>query len=181
MKINEYLNNVTDGLGKNIDKGIINTVYEINRLGFMTNGSCEGHLNHGTLGPWVDIAEKGMEAWYDEKIQSFFDKQIKGKISEEEANKNMIKQLATKEYRIHDSNLLKEKKKIQRIIDDYYSNKNSKVKASIKLNLVDIVGIFRIESSGNRMAKKNRTENDVLFRREARKEMRDFTKYLKTL
>lgn len=47
---------VTDRLGKPIDKGIFDTVVVLNMLGIHTYQSCEGHSDRGLAYPWVDIA-----------------------------------------------------------------------------------------------------------------------------
>ncbi len=46
-----------DKLGKKVDAGIIETVVVLNLLGMPTTMSCEGHLDHGTGAPWVDIED----------------------------------------------------------------------------------------------------------------------------
>ncbi|HEY1351171.1 MAG TPA: hypothetical protein VGF67_16245 [Ktedonobacteraceae bacterium] len=46
---------VTDKLGKEIDRGIFETVVALNLLGVSTIASCEGHLNWGVPYPWIDI------------------------------------------------------------------------------------------------------------------------------
>lgn len=45
-----------DALGRGMDAGIIEAVTALRLLGFVTTGSCQGHLDHGLPGPWVDIA-----------------------------------------------------------------------------------------------------------------------------
>lgn len=47
-------NNIKDEWG-GIDKKIKPLVLELNRLGFPTSGSCEGHIDHGFPGPWVSV------------------------------------------------------------------------------------------------------------------------------
>lgn len=47
---------LVDGLGKPIDAGILETVTALRAWGFVTTGSCEGHPDHGTPHPWVDIS-----------------------------------------------------------------------------------------------------------------------------
>lgn len=46
---------ITDALGKRIDPAIRGTVVALRVHGFATQGSCEGHLDHGLPYPWVDI------------------------------------------------------------------------------------------------------------------------------
>lgn len=49
-----------DKLGRPVDGGILETVAVFNLLDIRTTASCEGHLDHGTYAPWVDIgAEEG--------------------------------------------------------------------------------------------------------------------------
>lgn len=50
----EYARTV-DGLGKRIDKGIMDTVIALNANDIHTTASCEGHLDWGCPYPWVDI------------------------------------------------------------------------------------------------------------------------------
>jgi len=65
------MHTVTDGLGKEIDQGIFDTVVALNVLGIPTRQSCEGHLEWGTGAPWVDIQAKSIDTHY-EFIQSVF-------------------------------------------------------------------------------------------------------------
>jgi len=51
----ENISSIRDNLGRGLDPGIESLVLELNRLGFETMASCEGHLDHGCIGPWVDI------------------------------------------------------------------------------------------------------------------------------
>lgn len=46
-----------DALGLGMDKGIIETVTLLQLLGYITCGSCEGHVGvkSGELSPWIDI------------------------------------------------------------------------------------------------------------------------------
>lgn len=46
---------ITDALGKPIDTGIFDTVVALNIFDIHTTQSCEGHAEHGTLAPWVEI------------------------------------------------------------------------------------------------------------------------------
>jgi len=46
---------MTDKLGTGIDTGILETVIALNAFGIETVASCEGHLDHGTGAPWIDL------------------------------------------------------------------------------------------------------------------------------
>lgn len=54
-QMSSEIDTITDALGLPIDANIKETVIVLNLLGFATNGSCEGHLNWGTMAPWVDL------------------------------------------------------------------------------------------------------------------------------
>ncbi len=47
----------TDQLGKKLDPKIKDVVVSLWSAGFETTGSCEGHLDWGLKGPWVDIGK----------------------------------------------------------------------------------------------------------------------------
>lgn len=46
------------GIDPGIDPGIKETIVVLLALGFETSASCQGHLGHGRLAPWVDIGER---------------------------------------------------------------------------------------------------------------------------
>ena len=46
---------ITDGLGRHIDKLILHAVASFNVCGFQTSGSCQGHLYRGLPFTWIDI------------------------------------------------------------------------------------------------------------------------------
>ncbi len=46
---------VVDSLDCPIDDKIIDVVVGLSILGIHTTASCEGHLDHGAAGPWVDV------------------------------------------------------------------------------------------------------------------------------
>lgn len=47
------MSQITDQLGMGIDPGIFESVVVFNALGFHTQQSCEGHLDHGKPAPWI--------------------------------------------------------------------------------------------------------------------------------
>ncbi|SRR5258708_4494217 len=54
-KLEENFKHITDRLGRPIDDGIFETVVALNALNIITDGSCEGHLDHGLPYPWIDF------------------------------------------------------------------------------------------------------------------------------
>ncbi len=49
------INKITDNLEHSIDENIKEPVIALNAFGISTDGSCEGHLDHGLPYPWIDI------------------------------------------------------------------------------------------------------------------------------
>ena len=62
---------MTDRLGKHVDPGIVETVVVLNLHGISTRQSCEGHLDHGTRAPWVDVRDMGIVERQDEVVRMF--------------------------------------------------------------------------------------------------------------
>lgn len=52
---------VGDKLGKGLDPLTIEPVVGLNALGYTTSGSCEGHINHGSTGPYLDVHSREAE------------------------------------------------------------------------------------------------------------------------
>lgn len=57
-RIKKNLYSITDKLGMHIDSGIIDAVTVFKMLGFTTTQSCEGHLDHGYISPWIQFGTK---------------------------------------------------------------------------------------------------------------------------
>jgi len=63
-EVTRRLRAVTDGNGMPIDAGIVKTCVILNVLGFTTQMSCEGHLDHSLPYPWVRLISVEAEAFY---------------------------------------------------------------------------------------------------------------------
>src|SRR2546426_6951982 len=57
MKMEQEVGRIADKLGRPIDPGIRESVVALRVLGLTTDGSCEGHLDHGVRAPWIDIGQ----------------------------------------------------------------------------------------------------------------------------
>jgi hypothetical protein len=57
-EIKKEFTTVSDKLGQEIDPGILDTVVGLNVLGVNTFQSCEGHSDHATGAPYIDIEAK---------------------------------------------------------------------------------------------------------------------------
>lgn len=85
-KQEKEINEIVDGLSKKIDGGIKESIVALQLLGFTTTASCEGHLDWGLPGPWIDIGEvpKNILRMFQEtrKDPSKLDEQKKALIQE---------------------------------------------------------------------------------------------------
>ena len=61
-----FASHLADRLGCPLDAEIRETVIALNLLGFQTCQSCEGHLDHGCLYPWIDFETDTCPAWYEQ-------------------------------------------------------------------------------------------------------------------
>lgn len=69
-EVQQEVARIVDGLGKEIDPGIRDTVVALKAHDIHTTGSCEGHLDHGIAGPWVDIeSDQDTSSLRDEAFQ----------------------------------------------------------------------------------------------------------------
>ncbi len=67
-----YKNEVGDKLGRGIDPLAVEAVVGLNALGYTTSGSCEGHLDRGTRGPYLDVHSREAELFM-QKFQRFWE------------------------------------------------------------------------------------------------------------
>ncbi len=76
---------VKDGEGKRIEEGIITAVALLNKLGFSTTGSCEGHVEdgHGLPYAWVEISTRAeFNQWFNSNSAT----NVVHKFAKQEAN-----------------------------------------------------------------------------------------------
>jgi hypothetical protein len=151
---------ITDGVGKRIDKDMKDAVIGLNILDIHTFGSCEGYIDWGTGGPYVDIVSKEYrELW----------KRAKNAVSEEEAKK-FTDELESKN--------LEERKKIFDYLSDFY--KDRQVPFHQRLTIQGLAkGWSRLESQGVGLQKIEPEEVKKQHLKEFQEEINAFTEYLK--
>lgn len=71
QEMQTIVSKLTDKLGQGMDAGIAETVVFLNLLGITTSQSCEGHLEHGTGAPWVDIEDESVNGQCEEATKLF--------------------------------------------------------------------------------------------------------------
>ena len=126
------IENVVDRLGHPIDQGIKRAVAMLNELGVSTFGSCEGHRDWGTGGPYLDVCASSFARDYP--------------LWRAAREKNDPAELATLRERFTADNAI-EAQKLLPILDAFYSQRPSTCSARLTLRLYG-PGIARVESLG---------------------------------
>lgn len=151
---------IIDKLGKPIDKNIKETVIVLHVLGINTTSSCEGHLDHGTYAPYIDIETKEI-LYLSEKLKEATKKEQVKEIIKEIENKN-----------------LEERKRIVAYLDEFY--KKRKVPFNEQLMIKGLArGRSRLESQGADLQKIEFEEIKKKQLLQYQDEMREFTAFLK--
>lgn len=148
-----------DKLGKKIDEGIKDTIVFLSVLEINTTGSCEGHFDSGTGGPYIDIESKEIPE-LDKRLQESKNEEETEKISAEIERKN-----------------LEERKKIMGYLEEFYKDRNVLYNRRIIIRPM-ARGWSRLESQGVDLQK---IESENIIKQnfaEYQKEMTDFTKFL---
>lgn len=149
-----------DKLGKGVDMGIKETIVALTVHGFGTSGSCEGHHNWGTRGPYVDIVSKETE----ELTQRMRDAR-----SEEEA-KAILEELKRKNLELRRLLLM--------LLEEFYQER--KVPVRIMLVAQDRAwNRIRLQSHGVELQMIEAEEVVVMRLSEYKEEMHAFTRFLK--
>lgn len=182
-----------DGIGYPIDKEIKETVIALNLLGIETRQSCEGHLDHGSLYPWVDIQIKSPQV---KKMMEEFSIILEQEDKEE-------KLLQTKFPNLSYNNLLHipEGKKLKKLnkkrLSIWESLNEARVKCVEPLNklliefyqnrktsydntlFVTADGLYRLHSIGGNSQQIRSQKDRSVYLKEYQEEMKAFTVFLK--
>ena len=165
----------------NIEPGIFEVVKNLNALGVNTVASCEGHLDHGMAGPWVDVESDADTCELENKLDN-----LKIKINSYETNRtygnkcdNILKQyhiVLNKLRRMH----IKQQAKLQELLADFYQNRQ--VVFDIRLHTSEIFsdGSCRLENQGVNVQEIRSLKNKAKKLKEYQTEMATFGQYLKS-
>jgi len=156
------VNKITDSLGKGIDEKIKESVCAFLVHGFITSASCEGHLakegeeEPGHPYPWVEIYAPKPEGLEEAKGEE------KDRLEQEWRIKNFEQQ-----------------RKMMKLLEEFYQNREAPFDARLVFANIGAFGGFRVQSFGAEIMAilplKEKQEKLALYR----KEMRDFTEFLK--
>lgn len=149
-----------DKIGKTVDKNIEETIATFYLHGINTVASCEGHLDHGTYAPYIDIRATGIKDLEKKADQTTLKEQI-DEIYQEITRKN-----------------LEERKKLVPLLDLFYKNRIVPFDRRLTIQTLGR-DISRLESQGAEM---QRIQNEDIREQklvEYKKEMAEFTLFLK--
>ena len=187
-----------DKIGGEMDEGIMETVAAFWLHNIPTAGSCEGHIDRGSRGPWIDIeaVDKPKERFNDETV-------IKNKIANqynttpeaidsyehrEAADKywsEVTKKGETAEYIKFREQNEKLKEKVSKLLEKFYTNRKTTNEVKLKLREIGPDGRFRIYNGDQDRTDgiEKLTENEKIALddklKNRQKEMKDFTEFLK--
>lgn len=149
------IDQLTDALSLGIDEGIKETVVAFNMFGLNTSGSCEGHLEHGLITPYVDVeAPNKPETEYVGEMEVFQRVANKYGISFEEvrralnfeawqeAYKESVRNGQTPEFLqfLEETNQLK--RRIEPLIEEFSARKE--VSSNIRLHVDTVASFVRV-------------------------------------
>lgn len=160
-EIREKVEQFVDALGMPVDPGIKETVVFLITLGINTVASCEGHIDHGTGGPYIDItSEKVLEL--EEKLKGVTQKQEREKIVEE------IRKAG-----------LEEAKKVLKLLNEFYQGRKIEDYSQILILRQVIRGEYRLESIGIEFQEEIDIETKKERLQKYQKEIQEFTEFLR--
>lgn len=155
-----WVNTLHDKLGKGIDKNIQEAIVALTLLGINTTASCEGHLDHGTYAPYIDIQTKEIND-LDQSLRQAKEKEEAEAIIEEIKRKN-----------------LEERKKLIIFLEEFYEKRQCSFECRLVVQSL-ARGWSRIESQGAGIQPIQTVELKKQKLEKYQKEMTDFTSFLK--
>jgi hypothetical protein len=126
-KIAQNVDIAEDGKSKGIDGGIKETVIALNVLNINTSQSCEGHIDWGYAGPWVEISPEpteGLKKLRDDIRALALEVDMKEKTK---APREELEQLFAKTHKLEakeDRYVLPEIKKVFDLLTEFYKERN---------------------------------------------------------
>ncbi len=151
---------ITDKLGLGIDEGIKEAVTAFRVNEFTTSQSCEGHTGkeekYEASFPWVEIYTPEPKGWRESKGEK--------------------KKQLDREWTIEN---LKQQQKMMGFLDEFYEGRETSFDARLTFDRIGAFGGFRVQSFGAEMMKLLPPEEQLKKLELYRKEMDEFTKFLK--
>lgn len=145
---------IADANGRGVDEGIKESLVALAANGIQTNQSCEGGDNdqHGEPYPWIQINVPEPDGWQEDiKLQT--------------------------EWKLAND---KQRERLSILLEEF--SKDREVPRNIHLIIEDrgIYGSFILRSAGGEAMKSLSPEEQARYREDFRKELADFTEFLKS-
>jgi hypothetical protein len=144
--------NLKDKLGTPIDPEILETVAAFRALDFPTSQSCAGHDGSGSPFPWVEVYADRPEGWSSKKKET------------------------SKEWR---ENNFRHRERMISLMEEFYRGRGVPFDARLTLMNIGVFGGFRVQSLGAESIGVCPQEEQGERLLHYRKEMSDFTEFLK--
>jgi hypothetical protein len=171
---------MTDMLGTGIDSGILETVIALNALGIETSASCEGHLDHGTGAPWIDIQAHSAGEQSIQVAEMFMqaDKAFEEQVLPEETIDALFAEAHQEQDRVKVIHL-EQRKALMSYLTAFYAVRRVPYDWQLAIHPRDMSGRARLESHGADFQSVAPLEMRVQKLAEYQEEMQAFTEFLK--
>lgn len=176
--VQEYFSKVSDGHGTPIEHAVFEAVVALNALGLKTHQSCEGHLDHGTCGPWIMVVNVEARELYRQAGDAMEQAQQKAYSSTEQralyARYHALKGQA-------DALIAVDHAKLLLYLRDFYEL-HPTVSHDCRLTAYSrVAGYVHLECLGTRIQPARTEEEKACWLQVYREEMQAFAAFLKQL
>lgn len=172
-KLQYTVSNIKDALGKSVDPGIADAVTSILALGFPTEGSCEGHVGHGSKTPWIDIGTN-LPATYIKLFERDGLPHKSGKPPHVADVFEKYPELAT----MRNTNVCIQKR-LRTLLTAFYTTYSSPSNSQLILKVKGCYGVMRLIDEGFTMQETRSKKQQAAMLRMYQQEMQAFARFLK--
>ncbi|QQS23367.1 hypothetical protein IPM19_02280 [bacterium] len=162
------IDQIKDRLGKGIDEGIKEAVIGLRALDVNVTQSCEGHNDHGTGGPYIDV-ESDLNTVHEKVLEPMY-----GNLDDKETQQKFDDLVEEINY-----NNLRERKKLIELLDEFYTGRETPYE--IRLSVSPMARSWsRLENQGVGLQTiEEDAEKKNLRLKMFKAEMDDFKEFLK--
>ena len=171
----EFVDHIVDGIGTRMDKGIIDTAVALNVLDIHTLASCEGHMDHGTFAPWIDI---GTDFELIDSVRQLKDQAMDIYQQGDEELATLMFQNAERMRLTVKTAQTEGLKKLMSALEEFYDDREVPLDQRLVL-LIASDGFARLESQGVAFQELAPDEEKAERLIRCQSEMRAFTNFLK--
>jgi hypothetical protein len=173
-EVAEQAGTITDALGKPIDRGIFDAVVALNLLGFATVQSCEGHSEHGTRAPYIDIVPTDTDELHDQ-----LDAMRVTHASElDDDNESDVHRDYDRLSHDIEQRTLEEQERVVSLLSSFYEHHRTSY-LNMLTAATPVFGMLRIQSIGAELQRVAAPELSAARLRGFQDEMQAFTAFLK--